>query len=152
MKKKVDSDTNNNDRANLKTNEGCNNSKCNKIKTLLQNPNNNNTNIANNNSMVSPFVTSSSNNIVPRPLKKYRKKEVINKLERRKRNLNSKPVDSLYNMNIDTQKCNSIILNPALEIKRTLNSNVDNNNNKVIVKKELEYITNYKDPVEITTN
>ena len=106
MKKKVDYNTNNNDRANLKTNEGCNNSKCNKIKTLSQNPNNNNTNIANNNSMVSPFVTSSSNNIVPRPLKKYRKKEVINKLERRKSNLNSKPVDSLYNTNIDTPKCN----------------------------------------------
>ena len=64
MKKKVDSNTNNNDRANLKTNEGCNNSKCNKIETLSQNPNNNNTNIANTNSMVSPFVTSSINNIV----------------------------------------------------------------------------------------
>ena len=104
LKKKVDYNTNNNDRANLKTNEGCNKSKCNKIKT--QNPNNSNTNIANTNSMVSPFVTSSINNIVPWSLKKHRKKEVINKLERRKRNLNSKPVDSLYNTNIDTPKCN----------------------------------------------
>ena len=81
-----------------------------------------------------------------------RKKEVINKLERRKSNLNSKPVDSLYNTNIDTPKCDLIILIPALEIKTILNSNVDNNNNKVIVKKELAYITNYKDQVEITTN
>ena len=43
-------------------------------------------------------------------------------------------------------------MNPALEIKTILNSNVDNNNNKVIVKKELAYITNNSDPVEITTN
>ena len=43
-------------------------------------------------------------------------------------------------------------MNPSLEIKTILNSNVDNNNNKVIVNKELAYITNYKDPVEITTN
>ena len=81
--------------------------------------------------------------------------ELINKFERSKRDSNSKPVDSLYNTNIDTPKCNSIILSPVLEIKTILNSNVDNNNNnnnKVIVKKELAYITNYKDPVEITTN
>ena len=43
-------------------------------------------------------------------------------------------------------------MNPGLEIKTILNSNVDNHNNKVIVKKELAYITNNKDQVEITTN
>ena len=40
-------------------------------------------------------------------------------------------------------------MNPALEIKTILHSNVDNNNK---VKKELAHIINYKDPVEITTH
>ena len=39
----------------------------------------------NTNSMVSSFDTSSINNIVPQSLKKYRKKEVINKLEKGKK-------------------------------------------------------------------
>ena len=102
--------------------------------------------------MVSPFVSSSFNNIVPRSLKNYRKKKVINKLERSTRDSNSKLVDSLYNSNFDTPQCASIILKPALDINTILNTNVDNNSNKKIEKVELKYITNNKDPTEITTN
>ena len=70
-------------------------------------------------SMVSRFVPSSLNTIVPRSLKNYRMKEVINKFERIKRDSNSNPVDSSCNSNIDTPKCTLIILKPALDINNT---------------------------------
>ena len=102
--------------------------------------------------MVSLFFSSSLNNIVPRSLNNYRKKEVIRKFERSKRNSNSKPVDSSYNSNIDAPKFTSTIFKSALDINTVLNTSIDNNSNKMIEKQELEYITNNIDPVAITTN
>ena len=103
-------------------------------------------------SMVSLFVSSSLNNIVPRSLNNYRKKELIRNFERSKRNSNSKPVDSSYNSNIDAPKFTSTIFKSALDINTVLNTSIDNNSNKMIEKQELEYITNNIDPVAITTN
>ena len=79
--------------------------------------------------MVSPLVPSFLNCILPQSLTNYRMKEVINKFEKSKRDSNSKPVDSSYSSNIDSPKCTSIILKPALDI----NNNDQHINNYTII-------------------